>query len=88
MRHRGRQRRSDKGGLDPARKSHREFARWVRYFSVVYQSAPYPTLGLIEAHLQRWVKWTFKRFRHCATRTLRDHPVHSHPVNEGRPDRR
>ena len=59
----GLQRRSDKGLLDLARMFHREIAGWISYFSVFYKSALYPTLGLIDAHLHRWVMRKFKRFR-------------------------
>ena len=59
----GLQRRSDKGLLDLARMFHREIAGWIGYFGAFYKSALYPTLRLIDAHLQRWAMRKFKRFR-------------------------
>ncbi len=57
------QRRSDKALLDLARMFHREIAGWIGYFGAFYKSALYPTLRLIDAHLQRWAMRKFKRFR-------------------------
>ena len=59
----GLQRRSDKGLIDLARMFNRQIAGWIGYFRCFYKSVLYQTLHLIDAHLVRWVRRKYKRFR-------------------------
>lgn len=59
----GLQRRSDKSLDDLARIYGPYIRGWIHYYSHFYKAELYPTLRRIDAHLVRWIRRKFKRFR-------------------------
>ena len=59
----GLQRRSDKNLDDLARIYGPHIRGWINYYSHFYKAELYPTLRRIDAHLVRWIRRKFKRFR-------------------------
>mgnify|MGYP006442191621 FL=1 len=59
----GLQRRSDQSLADLARRFNPVIRGWINYFSHFYKSALYPTLRRLDAHLVRWARRKYKRFR-------------------------
>ena len=59
----GLQRRSDKNLNDLARIYGPYIRGWINYYSRFYKAELYPTLKRIDAHLIRWIRRKFKRFR-------------------------
>ena len=57
------QTRSDKRLSELARMLNPYIRGWINYYSHFYKSALYPTMKRIDAHLIRWVRRKFKRFR-------------------------
>ena len=60
----GLQRRSDQSLVDLARRFNPVIRGWINYFSHFYKSALYPTLRRLDAHLVRWARRKYKRFRY------------------------